>query len=182
MYSTRSHGRDEALLIDPRGTVLWTYQKAHPIPGSEKFTPGDGRVPVVDTPYGRLANVICYDADFPAMMRTRADIMLVPSHDWREYGRAHTEKAALRAIEDGYALVRQDEDGVSTAYDNEGHVLGTTDYFTTGRPTMVAYVPTHGVTTIYDRIGDTFAWLCAAAVVLLGALAGTRSRGARAPR
>jgi apolipoprotein N-acyltransferase len=182
VYGTRSHGRDEALLIDPRGTVLWTYQKAHPIPGSERFTPGDGHVPVADTPYGRLADVICYDADFPAMMRVRADIMLVPSHDWREYGRAHTEKAALRAIEDGYALVRQDEAGVSTVYDNEGQVLATTDYFTTDRQTMVAYVPTHGVTTLHDRIGDTFAWLCVAVVVLLGGLAATRSRGVRGRR
>ncbi|MEV7394626.1 nitrilase-related carbon-nitrogen hydrolase [Streptomyces sp. NPDC091215] len=169
VYSTTApaHGRDEAVLIDPGGKVLWTYQKAHPIPGSEKFDPGDGRVPVVDTPYGRIANVICYDADFPAMMHTRADIMLVPSHDWKEYGGPHTEKASLRAIDSGYSLIRQDAQGVATAYDNEGHVLATTDAFTTGRQTMVAYVPTHGVTTVYDRIGDAFAWLCLTGVIAL---------------
>jgi len=166
-----AHDKDEALLIDPRGKVLWTYQKAHPIPGSEKFTPGDGRVPVADTPYGRIADVICYDADFPAMMRTRADIMLVPSHDWREYGAAHTEKASLRAVEGGYSLIRQDAEGVSAAYDHEGHVLATTDYFTTEQQTMVAYVPVRGVTTIYDRIGDTFAWLCLACVLALAVTA-----------
>ncbi|MFD8221035.1 nitrilase-related carbon-nitrogen hydrolase [Streptomyces sp. NPDC059697] len=169
VYSTTApaYGRDEAILIDPDGKVLWTYQKAHPIPGSEKFTPGDGHVPVADTPYGRIANVICYDADFPAMMRTRADIMLVPSHDWKAYGGAHTLKASLRAIEGGYSMVRQDAEGVSTAYDNKGRALATTDYFTTGRQTIVAYVPTHGGTTIYDRIGDLFAWLCLAGVAAL---------------
>ncbi|MFF4698957.1 nitrilase-related carbon-nitrogen hydrolase [Streptomyces chattanoogensis] len=167
VYSTAGPGRDEALLIGPTGTVLWTYQKAHPIPGSEPFAPGDGRVPVAATPYGRLANVICYDADFPGMMRTGADIMLVPSHDWQEYGRAHTEKAALRAIESGYALVRQDAEGVATAFDHLGQVLATADYFTTGRQTMVAQVPTAGVTTVYDRIGDSFAWGCLVAVVVL---------------
>ena len=173
VYSTTApaYGRDEAILIDPRGKVLWTYQKAHPIAGSEPFTPGDGRVPVADTPYGRIATVICYDADFPAMMRTRADIMLVPSHDWKAYGRAHTEKAVLPAIEGGYALVRQDAEGVSATYDDQGHVLATTDYFTTGRQTMVAYVPTRGVTTVYDRIGDTFAWFCLAAVAVLAVTA-----------
>ncbi|MGW9042867.1 nitrilase-related carbon-nitrogen hydrolase [Streptomyces lydicus] len=176
VYSTTApaYGRDEAILIDPHGKVLWTYQKAHPIPGSEKFTPGDGRVPVAGTPYGRIADVICYDADFPAMMRTRADIMLVPSHDWKEYGGAHTMKASLRAIEGGYSLVRQDAEGVSTAYDNKGRVLATTDYFTTGQQTMVAYVPTHGATTIYDRIGDLFAWLCLAGVAALTLTALTR--------
>ncbi|KQV17578.1 nitrilase [Kitasatospora sp. Root187] len=172
VHSTRgpANDRDEAILIDPNGDVLWTYRKAHPIPGSEKFRPGDGRVPVADTPYGRIANVICYDADFPAMMRTRADIMLVPAHDWKAYGSAHTQKASLRAIENGYSLVRQDSAGVSAAFDDKGHVLATTDYFTTDQQTMVAYVPTHGATTLYDRIGDTFAWLCLAA---LAALAGT---------
>ncbi|MGW1196641.1 nitrilase-related carbon-nitrogen hydrolase [Streptomyces sp. NPDC002536] len=176
VYSTTgpAYGRDEALLIDPYGKVLWTYQKAHPIPGSEKYTPGDGRVPVADTPYGRITNVICYDADFPAMMRTRADIMLVPSADWKEYGGAHTSKASLRAIEGGYSLVRQDARGVSTSYDNKGHVLATTDYFTTDQQTMVAYVPTHGTTTIYDRIGDTFAWLCLTGLAALTAIAVTR--------
>ena len=73
VYSTTgpAHDRDKAILIDPRGRVLWIYQKAHPTPGSEKFMPGDGRVPVADTPYGRIGNVIRYDADFPATMRTR---------------------------------------------------------------------------------------------------------------
>ncbi|MET9072584.1 nitrilase-related carbon-nitrogen hydrolase [Streptomyces sp. NPDC004232] len=181
VYSTAApaHGRDEALLIDPRGTVLWTYQKAHPIPGSETFEPGDGHVPVVRTPYGRIANVICYDADFPALMRVRADIMLVPSHDWREYGRAHTEKAAVSAVEGGYALVRQDAEGVSAAYDGEGHVLAASDYFATDRrdrQTVVAYVPVRGVTTVYDRIGDTFAWLCLATLAALTATAVVRPR------
>ncbi|MGW2815777.1 nitrilase-related carbon-nitrogen hydrolase [Streptomyces sp. NPDC001415] len=177
-YSTTgpAFGRDEALLIDPHGKVLWTYQKAHPIPGSERYEPGDGRVPVADTPYGRIANVICYDADFPALMRTRADIMLVPSADWKEYGAAHTAKASLRAIEGGYSLVRQDAQGVSTAYDNQGHVLATTDYFTTDRQTMVAHVPTRGVTTIYDRIGDTFAWLCLTGLAALMVIAVARPR------
>ncbi|MER6383043.1 nitrilase-related carbon-nitrogen hydrolase [Streptomyces sp. NPDC001250] len=178
VFSTTApaYGRDEALLIDPRGTVLWTYQKAHPIPGSEQYTPGDGHVPVVRTPYGRLANVICADADYPALMRTRADIMLVPAHDWKEYGGAHTDKAALAAVEGGYSLIRQDAEGVSAAYDAEGRVLATADYFTTGRQTMVANVPVRGGTTVYDRVGDTFAWLCLAALAALTATALVRPR------
>ncbi|MGI5230741.1 nitrilase-related carbon-nitrogen hydrolase [Actinoallomurus sp. CA-142502] len=182
VYSTTgpAYGRDEALLIGPDGKVQWTYQKAHPIPGSEPFTPGDGRVPVVATPYGRIANVICYDADFPDLMRVRADIMLVPSHDWREYGGPHTEKAALRAVEGGYALVRQDAEGVSAAFDDRGHVLATTDSLTTDPQTTVAYVPTRGATTVYDLVGDTFAWLCLAAVGALAVIGLVRPRRERA--
>jgi apolipoprotein N-acyltransferase len=68
-------------------------------------------------------------------------------------------------------MVRQDAEGVSTAYDNKGRALATTDYFTTGRQTIVAYVPTHGGTTVYDRIGDLFAWLCLAGVAALTVMA-----------
>nr|WP_240973304.1 carbon-nitrogen hydrolase family protein [Nonomuraea sp. FMUSA5-5] len=115
--------RDETHLIGPDGTVLWTYQKSHPVPGMEPYRPGNGVAPVVSTPYGRLAGVICNDADFPAMMRADADIMLVPGGDWPEIGRVHTVMAGLRAIENGYSLVRQDYVGLSAAFDNQGHVL-----------------------------------------------------------
>jgi apolipoprotein N-acyltransferase len=83
-------------------------------------------------------------------------------------------KASLRAIEGGYSMVRQDAEGVSTAYDNKGRALATTDYFTTGRQIIVAYVPTRGGTTVYDRIGDLFAWLCLAGVAALTVMALTR--------
>ncbi|MQY06993.1 Apolipoprotein N-acyltransferase [Actinomadura sp. RB68] len=174
VFDATGPGRNETLFIGPDGAVLWTYQKAHPIPGSESYPPGDGKVPVVATPYGRIANVICYDADFPDMMRVRADIMLVPSHDWREYGRPHTAKAGLRAVENGYALVRQDSEGFSAAFDGRGRVLATADYFTAGRQTMVADVPTHGGTTPYTRLGDLFAWLCLAATAALLAMGALR--------
>ncbi|MGK5553939.1 apolipoprotein N-acyltransferase [Actinomadura kijaniata] len=182
VFDPAGPGRNETLLVGPDGAVLWTYQKAHPIPGSEGYAPGDGEVPVVTTPYGRIANVICYDADFPDLMRVRADIMLVPSHDWREYGRPHTDKASLRAVENGYALVRQDSEGLSAAYDGRGRVLATADYFTADRQTMVAEVPVHGSATPYTRLGDLFAWLClaaTAALLITGALRPSREPAAR---
>jgi apolipoprotein N-acyltransferase len=41
---------------------------------------------------------------------------------------------------------------------------------------MVAYVPMHGVHTIYATIGDLFAWLCMIALVALTGLAIVQSR------
>jgi apolipoprotein N-acyltransferase len=74
---------DRTVLVDPQGRVAWTYDKAHPVPGLDRFAPGDGKVPVVDTPYGRISNVICFDADFPDLMRQASgvDLMLVPGND-----------------------------------------------------------------------------------------------------
>ncbi|AQZ68218.1 hypothetical protein BKM31_48165 [[Actinomadura] parvosata subsp. kistnae] len=156
------YGRDQTVLIGPGGNVLWTYQKHHPIPGLESYRPGTGPVPVVDTPYGRLSNVICYDADFPATMRVAADIMLVPGGDWPEMGRIHTKMASLRAIENGYALVRQDFNGSSQAFDHQGHVLSQQDTTTGDNRPWIVDVPMRGAITPYRMVGDVFAWLCAA--------------------
>ncbi|MBU3065150.1 hypothetical protein KO481_26925 [Nocardia sp. NEAU-G5] len=167
------YGRDETHLIAPDGTVMWTYQKSHPIPGLETYTPGNGKVPVVNTPYGRIANVICYDADFPAMMHTDADIMLVPGGDWPQFGRLHTQMSSLRAIENGYSLVRQDFNGWSAAYDYHGQPISTQNTTVDHGPWIVD-VPTRGTTTIYRLTGDVFAWLCLAGSLVLICIATIR--------
>lgn len=84
--------RNETELIDPQGQILWSYQKNHPVPGMEPVPPGNTPVPVVNTAFGKLSNAICYDADFPALLRVQADIMLVPGWDWPEIGPSHTLK------------------------------------------------------------------------------------------
>jgi apolipoprotein N-acyltransferase len=166
LTQTAPYAQDETQLVGPDGTLLWTYQKMHPIIGSEPYRPGTGPVPVVGTPYGQLSNVICYDADFPSLMRVSADIMLVPAHDLWQYGVGHTDRAEVRAIENGYALVRQDDGGFAATFDDQGRVLASSNYVTTAQQTMLASVPTRGTHTVYDAIGDTFAWLCVGGVGL----------------
>lgn len=131
---------------------------------------------MVETPYGRLSNVICYDADFPAMMHVDADIMLVPGGDWPEMGRIHTQMASLRAIENGYALVRQDFNGSSQAFDHQGNVLAQQDTTPGDSAPWIVDVPTRGATTPYRLIGDVFAWLCAAATLAAIGFAVRRAR------
>jgi apolipoprotein N-acyltransferase len=165
-----SYTRDESILVDPSGRVLWRYQKTHPAPGDSEPA-GDGLVPTVQTPYGRLSNVICFDADFPATLRQAgqagADVMLVPSNDWREVDPYHTQVATFRAIENGYSLVRQTSNGLAMTVDYEGNVLASTDFFSSDPQVMVAYVPMQGVRTLYATVGDLFAWLSIAGLVVL---------------
>jgi apolipoprotein N-acyltransferase len=149
----------------------------------ESYTPGDGRMPTVNTEYGRLGNVICFDADFPDLMRQGGrggvDVMLVPSSDWPGFGRVHTQKAILRAVENGYAVVRQDALGYAQVVDHQGRSLATADFFTADQQTMIANVPVQGSRTMYATVGDLFAWLCLAGLVLLVVIAVTRNRAAR---
>ncbi len=165
---------NRAVMIDPQGRVAWDYYKTKHFGGDvQNFQPGPGRVPVIDTPYGRLAAVICFDADFPELVRqagqARADILLVPAKDWRPIDVMHAQAATFRAVENGLSLVRPNEDGLSIAVNAHGQVLAAADYFATDRLALVADVPTRGAGTLYVRLGDSLAYLC---MLVLAALAG----------
>src|SRR6266516_2510287 len=167
---------NESILIDPSGNVVWRYEKTHVAPpDAATNVPGDGQVPTVQTPYGRLSTVICYDADFPDTIRQAgqagADIMLVPGNDWQAIDPMHPQMATFRAIENGFSEVRQASNGLAMTVDYEGHVLAASDYFTTDQQVMVADVPMQGVRTIYATIGDLFAWLRLVGLVVLIGLA-----------
>lgn len=172
---------DEAILLDPTGHVVWTYEKTHPAPGEQGlFVPSNGKVPTFESPYGRLANVICFDADFPGTVRQAgqagADLLLVLGDDWQAIDPVHSEDATFRAIENGFSEVRQASNGLSMAVDYEGHVISSSDYFTTDQQVLVANVPMQGVRTIYAMIGDLFAWLCIIGMVAIIGLAIIQSR------
>jgi apolipoprotein N-acyltransferase len=62
-------------------------------------------------------------------------------------------------------LVRHTTDGLSAAFDYQGHALASMDHFHATDHAMIAQVPTKGVRTIYLVIGDLFAWLSMAALV-----------------
>ncbi|PRX92142.1 nitrilase-related carbon-nitrogen hydrolase [Allonocardiopsis opalescens] len=173
--------RNQTVLVGPDGAVEWTYDKAHPVPVLEPYRAGDGVVPVHDGPFGRLSGIICYDADFPDLSRQAGaqgvDVMLVSANTWAGIAELHARGALFRSVENGFAMVRQANRGVSVSYDPLGRTLARVDYFRTDRQTMVAEVPTRGVRTVYGAVGDVFAWLCVAATAALAAAA-ARRRGA----
>jgi apolipoprotein N-acyltransferase len=175
------YGRDESVLIDPSGKIVWIYQKAHPTADEgQRLVPGNGRIPAVATPYGRLSTSVCFDRDFLDIIQrvgqANADILLAPTGDWREIDPYHSQMAAFEAIESGSSLVAQADLGLSVAVDYEGHVLASTDFFSTDPQLMVAYVPMQGVHTIYATLGDLFAWLSIAGLIVLVGVALARRR------
>jgi apolipoprotein N-acyltransferase len=54
-------------------------------------------------------------------------------------------------------------------------VLASQDFFTSPSRVLVVDVPTQGMSTVYGRLGDWFAWLCIAAMVALIVAAFRRS-------
>jgi apolipoprotein N-acyltransferase len=164
----RSAGpHNQLALIGPEGALRWRVDKTHPTPWElrEGIRPGDGRVVVSENP--RLAGVICYDLDFPPLVRRAAaagaDLLLVAAHDWPGFARLHARKAVIRAVESGLPLVRATGSGISLALDP----LGRTVASASGPANLVAQVPLGRVWTVYAAAGDAFAWLCLAALAML---------------
>ncbi len=163
---------NKVVFIDSDGKVAFEYVKAKPVPG-ENAVPGTGQLKSVRTPFGTIASMICFDMDFPVLVsqagRNGVDLMLVPADDWSEINPIHTQMAALRAIENGFSLVRPTKDGLTAAFDYQGRLAAAMDETKTEKRIMFADLPSKGGKTLYPYIGDLFAWICIAglAVILL---------------
>ena len=161
---------NKIIMIEPSGEIAYRYAKANPVPG-EGITPGDGQIRSVLTPFGRIASVICFDLDFPDYVRQAGnddiDILLAPAFDWKEICPLSTYLTVFRAVENGFSLVRAAGYGLSIGVDYYGQVKSTADYFTTNDRIMITDLPTSGVPTLYSVIGDLFAWLSLAALVIM---------------
>ena len=160
---------NKLLLIDPTGAIVMEHIKYG---GNivEGVLRGDGKLQAVDTPFGVLAGVICWDMDYPAVIQQTGQngtgLLLVPSSDWFEIDPLHAQMAVFRAIENGMSVVRQTDLGLSIAVDAYGRVLAQTDYFGSTDRTMVAQVPVRHVATAYTMFGRWLDW-----VFLMGFLA-----------
>jgi apolipoprotein N-acyltransferase len=156
---------NKLVVAGPDGKIEMNYYKAHPVPGEEEAisVTNDGRLQVMETGFGHISAVICFDGDFPQLLAQagalNSDLVLDPSNDWQAIDPWHTEMASLRAIEQGVNLDRQTSHGLSAAFDYQGRTLAAMDHFHSSDYAMVADVPTRGVRTIYSKFGDWFAWL-----------------------
>jgi apolipoprotein N-acyltransferase len=161
--------KNEAILIAPSGDVVFEYLKSVATPGSSDVG-GDGVVATAQTPLGLLAVAICYDMDNPGLIRqagrAHVGLMLVPAWDHPSDQALHMHMAGVRAVENGFSLVRSTREGLSAAFDNQGRLLAPSGR-TTADGTMLADVPIEFTWTLYSVIGDLLGWLCFAG---LGAL------------
>jgi apolipoprotein N-acyltransferase len=157
------------LFIADDGRVLDAYQKHHPVPGEPSIR-GSGPLRVLERPYGRVGGAICYDYDFPALAREHAsagaDLVVVPSSDWRGIDPVHTFMARVRAIEGGFAMVRSVRWAPSGAFDAHGRVRAWMTAVDDNDGVMLARVPVARTPTLATRLGD--APVAAAALVLAG--------------
>jgi predicted amidohydrolase len=80
--------RNTSVIVDPTG-VRAVYRKVHLWDRETLcFEPGSERPPVIQTDYGRIATMVCYDLEFPEWVRlvalAGADLLCAPTNWPRE--------------------------------------------------------------------------------------------------
>jgi len=172
----KEKGENVSILIDPDGKIKWKYLKSYLVPLVEEpyFKRGDQEIPEEVTPYGKIASVTCFDNDHPRYVRSADDdvgLLLVPSFDGSTLTPVHSKMAVFRAVENGFSILKPTGRGLSIAADYCGRVIAKQNYFTTKKRVMLADVPIKSVHTVYEKIGNSFVWLCILGLILLTAFA-----------
>lgn len=167
------------VLVDPDGRVAIDFLKATRPPGAGHVK-GDGVLPALDTPLGRLSTAICFDLDFPHLIgqagAADVHVFLAPSNDWRAVRDTHARMARLRAIEQGFALVRPTKDGVTLITDAVGRDVATLALDDNRTGLVVADLDAGRRWTVYATVGDAFGWGCVITFTLLCGIAARSKR------
>lgn len=154
--------KNQIVVIDPQGEVTYIYHKARPVPGVEPVLPGDGIIPVIDAEGAKLSPVICYDADFPDLIRqsgqNNIDILFIPSGDWYDIRDIHMDMARFRAIENGVNVVRPANHGISAFIDPYGRIEQQISFFQKPNQTLMADIAIVHHFTLYSYWGDMWVY------------------------
>lgn len=164
-------------IIDPQGKIVVDQIKYGC--GSTRLYGFD--IQTVDTPYGKLAGVICCDLDYPFVIRQVSqkgvDILLVPAFEpTRENLISHTQMVPFRTIENGVSIFRSTIQGISLAIDPFGRVLGSMNAVAASDRVLVAQLPNQHIFTVYSAVGELFGWLTVAGLVVIVAMVIIRGR------
>jgi apolipoprotein N-acyltransferase len=147
------------LFLEPDGTIASVYHKHQPVPG-EPAVKGKETPKVLDLDGTKTGAAICYDYDFPYLARgfgrRRADLVALPSSDWRGIDPLHSRMAAFRAVEQGHSILRSTRFGLSAAITPYGEMTAQMSSFDAQDKILIAALPARGVRTVYSAIGDSF--------------------------
>lgn len=171
---------NKVIAITPSGEIAWQYHKARPVVGSEApfLPPGHNDLATLNTPFGRVGLVICHDLDFADFVaqagRNQVELMLAPSADWPVIADLHAKMGIMRAVENGFWLLRPADDGLSVIASPQGHTIFSEYDADLENRVFVGQVPVLRKHTIYPHVGPYLPF--AAAAFLAGLLLVARRR------
>jgi apolipoprotein N-acyltransferase len=153
---------NQARVYQPRAQIL-SYNKQHLLPPFESmFTPG-GSLTTMAEPTGTWGVAICKDMDFTQLSRQYGQagvgLLLVPAWDFVLDRFSHGHIAVMRGVESGFGIGRAARGGYLTLSDNRGRILAETQSNSVPFATLIADVPAVHDNTVYQMLGDWFAWV-----------------------
>ncbi len=184
---------NSAYLVAPDGHARGRYDKVHLVPFGEyvplkwllsfvgkmvaqvgDFSPGEkGRTLVWGNDHPNIGVQICFEIIFPglarSLVRNGAGVLVNLTNDaWFGESSAafqHFSMTIFRAVENRRSLIRCANTGISGFVDPVGRVVAKTGLFEDA--VIESAVPVIDQTAVYTRIGDAFAIICLAVIILL---------------
>ncbi|MBI5057179.1 MAG: apolipoprotein N-acyltransferase [Nitrospirae bacterium] len=182
---------NSAVLMSPEGKVFSVYDKIHLVPFGEyvplrklfpfieKITVAIGdflsgkEASVMQTPFAKIGNLICYEIIFPGLVRqfvyNGANVLVTITNDgW--FGKTsapyqHFSMAVLRAVENRVPVVRAANTGISGFIDSRGRIINKSDIFV--EAALTETISPGNRKSFYTQNGDLFAYLCIICSALL---------------
>lgn len=129
------------------------------------LSPGEGSA-ILDTEYGKIGRLVCFDSIYEPLARQStvdgAEILLLSTNDsWYLDSPAvyqHNAHAQLRAVENGRAILRAANTGISSLITHHGEVTDYLEPLVEGVVVGTATTSTHR--TLYSYVGDLWVALC----------------------
>ena len=153
---------NEARVYVPHAQVT-RYDKQHMLPPFESNLEPGTTLTILPGQREILGVAICKDMDFARPARnygeTGAGVMLVPAWDFFVDDAWHGHIAVMRGVEDGFSVVRSAKGGFLTVSDWRGKILAETRSNSARFATLIADVPAEHHKTLYQSLGDWFAWI-----------------------
>jgi apolipoprotein N-acyltransferase len=184
--------------IDDTGAVTASYDKAHLVPfgeyvplrrylplvklvqGQVDYAPGPGRRTLRVPGLPPFSPLICYEAIFPGAVLDRSDrpawLLNITNDAW--FGTSagpyqHLAIARTRAVEEGMALVRAANSGISAVIDPYGRVMARLGIGERGVIDSALPAPLEGA-TLFGRFGDWLTAFMISAALVVALLLGRR--------
>ncbi|HDL21405.1 MAG TPA: apolipoprotein N-acyltransferase, partial [Nitrospirae bacterium] len=181
---------NSAVLLSPEGDTISVYDKIHLVPYGE-YVPlrelfpflkklvtaaGDfvhgNETTVMETPFAKIGNLICYEIIFPGLARKfadkGADILITITNDaWFGPTSApyqHFSMAVFRAVENRVPVARAANTGISGFINSRGRIINKSDIFVEAALTGEISIGTEK--SFYTKYGDIFAFICIIGSVL----------------
>ncbi len=182
---------NSALLLSPEGEILSVYDKIHLVPYGEyvplkELFPFVGKMvaaigdfargqetTVMETPFAKIGNLICYEIIFPGLVRKFADsganvLVTITNDAWFGHTAApyqHFSMAVFRAVENRAPVVRAANTGISGFIDSRGRIIRESGLFV--EDVLTQTVNTGLKKSFYTKYGDVFAYICIVSSLLL---------------